>query len=66
MAKPDGGACLEFPVIEVQSGLLGGCSPAKTITNAATGKESGLFGWGKLKPMFLGMNLVDGVGEFAL
>ena len=66
VAKSDGSACLEFPVIQVQSSLFGRCSPAKTITNAATGKESGLFGWGKLKPMFLGMDLIDGVGKLAL
>ncbi len=46
VAKPDSSARLEFPVIKVQSCLLGWCSPAKTVTNAAAGKESGLFRWG--------------------
>ena len=40
------GACLEFPIIKVQPGLFGWCPPAKTITNAAAGEESGLFRWG--------------------
>ena len=46
VAKPHSTARLEFPVIKVQSCLLGWCSPAKTVTNAAAGKESGLFRWG--------------------
>ena len=66
MAKSDGSASLEFPVVKVQSGLLGGSTPAETITNTATGKESGLFCWGELKPEFLGMNFINGVGKLAL
>ncbi len=66
MAKSDGSACLEFPVIEMQPRLFGRCSPAKTIANTATGEEPGLFRWGKLKPMCLDMDLIDGVGKLAL
>ena len=43
VAKPHSSACLEFPVIKVQSCLLGWCSPAKTVTNAAAREEPSLF-----------------------
>ena len=66
MAKSDSCAGLELPVVKVQPRLLGGSTPAETITNAATGKEPGLFCWGKLKPKFLGMNFINGVGKLAL
>ena len=46
VAKPHSSACLEFPIIKVQSCLLGWCSPAKTVTNAAARKEPSLFRWG--------------------
>ena len=43
VAKPHSSACLEFPVIKLQSCLLGWCSPAKTVTNAAAREEPSLF-----------------------
>ena len=49
VAKTHSTACLKFPVVKVtkvQSCLLGGCSPAKTVANAAAGEKPSLFRWG--------------------
>ena len=66
MPKSDCSASLELPVVEVKSRLFGRSPPTETIANAATGEESGLFCWGELKPEFLSMNLINGIGELAL
>ena len=59
-------ACLEFPIVKVKSCLFGWCPPAKAVANAAAGEQPGLFGGGQLKPMFLGVNFINGIGEPAL
>ena len=46
VAKTHSAACLKFPVVNVQSCLLGWCSTAKTVTDATAGKEPGLLRWG--------------------
>ena len=66
VAKTHSTACLKFPIVKVQSCLLGWCSPAKTVTDATARKEPSLFGWGQLKPMLLGVDFMDSVGESAL
>ena len=66
VAKTHSTACLKFPVVKVQSCLLGWCPPAKTVADATARKEPGLFRRGQLKPMFLGVDFVDGIGEPAL
>ena len=59
-------ACLEFPIVKVKSCLFGWSPPAKAVANAAAGEKPGLFGGGQLKPMFLGVNFINGIGEPAL
>ena len=66
VAKTHSTACLKFPVVKVQPCLFGWCSPAKTVTDATAREEPGLFNGRKLKPVFLRVSFVNGIGEPAL
>ena len=59
-------ARLELPVVKVKPSLFSGSTPAESIANASTGEEPGLIGGRELKPKFLRVDFVDGVGEPAL
>ena len=66
MPKANGTACLEFPIVEVKSGLFCGRAPAETIANSTTCEKAGLCCRGELVPKFLCMNFINGVSEPAL
>ena len=57
---------MKFPIVKVESGLLCGGTPAEAVANTTARKKPGLFGGRQLKPMFLGVNFINGVGEPAL
>ena len=58
-----GATRLELPIVKVKPSLFSGSTPAEPIANASTREEPGLSGGRELKPKFLRVDFVDGVGE---